>query len=103
MINSKSKVSLPVRSAFAIFAACLAGGKFVRAQDVFGTKIPGADAIGTSKNSGSFLLAQRWHSAAELERFVGFAEGNTNVAGQRIVTGHALVGSFQDDDVFLSA
>src|SRR4051812_4229456 len=34
---------------------------------------------------------------------VGFAERHANIAGERIIAGHAFVGAFENDDVLLAA
>ena len=41
--------------------------------------------------------------AAELRGFVGLAQGDADVARQRIVARHAFIGAFEDDDVLLAA
>src|SRR5437660_7839842 len=103
MVDADREISNPINCAFAVFAFGLADGKFVRAKNVFGSKITRADAVRSAENSWRFVLAQSRQLSTVLQGFVRLAKSHPNIASQRIIASHAFVGSFEDDDIFLPA
>src|SRR5712675_2247799 len=103
MVDAGREISNPIGCAFAVFALGLADCKFVRAENMFRTKVTRADAVGTAKNSWRLILAQRRQIATVLQRFVRLAESDADIASQRVIASHAFIRSFEHDDILLSA
>src|SRR5262245_16588710 len=102
MVDPDGEISLALNRAFAVFAAGLADGVFLSAENVFGPEIARADAITAAEQARSFLWRQRRQRATEFHCFLRFAQRDANVARQGIVTGHPFIRAFENDDVFLS-
>ena len=70
---------------------------------MLGTEVAGADAVCAAEEAGRLGGREGGEDTAELGGLVCLAEGDANVAGERVVTGEALVGALEDDDVLLAA
>src|ERR1043166_3767514 len=103
VIDADGEVSGAIGSSLAIFAAGLADGELVSAEDMLGTEIAGADAVGTAEEARGFLGSHFRNFTMETESFVGFAESDADVARERVVAGETFIGAFQDDDTAFSA
>ena len=103
MGDAQREIGLAVRGAFAVGALGLACGKLVRAERVLRPEVARADAVAAAENARGFLGRDGRQFAAELGRFLPLAQRGADVAGQRVVAGHALVGALENDDGFLAA
>src|SRR5215471_8404186 len=103
MIHAQYEIGLAVSRALSILPAGLADGKLVRPKGVFRPKIARADAIGATENPRRLLESEGWDGAAVLLGFESFAQRDADIAGERVVSGQAFVGTFYNDDLFLSA
>ena len=103
MVDAQREIGFAVRGAFAVGALGLAGGKLVRAERVLRPKVARADAVTAPEDARGFLRRDGRQVAAELDHFLTLAQRGADVAGQRVVAGHALVGALENNDVFLAA
>src|SRR6185503_19895674 len=72
-------------------------------ESMFGTKIARTNAIGTAEQARHFFRGQSREFTPKFASFKTVAQRNANIAGERVVTGHAFVGPFQDDHVLFPA
>src|SRR6266850_1254370 len=103
MIDTEDEISCAVYSAFAVFAAGLADGKFVSAEGVLGAKIARTDAIRAAEHLWRFLGSEGRDFAAMFQGLVCFAERDADIAGQGVVAGQTFVGAFENDHATLAA
>ncbi len=79
MINPEDEISGTVYRSFAVFAAGLAGGKFVSPEGVLGAKVARADAIRAAEHLWGFFGGQGRDFAAMLQSLVCFAERHADI------------------------
>ena len=103
VLHPQHEVALPILGGAAVGPGGNAGGELVRPDDVLGTEVARADAVGAAEEAGRFVWRDAGERAAVARGFVGLAQGHTNVTGQRVVAGQAFVGPLEDDDARLAA
>ena len=91
MVDAEDDEVRAVCQRLAVFAGAAGGSELIRADDVLGTEVAGAQAVGAADDLRGFLGGQ-----------VGLAERGADFAAERVVRSHGFVGALKDDDVLLA-
>ena len=105
MVDAEHDEVHAVRGRLAVLARAARSGKLVRANNVLGTEVARAQAVGAANKCAAL---RPWPVTGQtFRRRVAFIlnrlrQRGANVAAQRIVAGQRFVGPLQDDDVLLA-
>ena len=99
VVDAEDEEADAVSRGFAILACAAGGSKLVGAEDVLGTEITRAQAVGAPENGGNLFKRDLWQTGVVLN---GLGERGANVAAKRVVARESFVGALEDDDVLLA-